>query len=118
MSILKRSKKNVEEIEPKDAFIEIEKNRNNPDFTIIDARTPGEYSQEHLENARLLDVKSKDFEDELEKMDKNKEYLVYCKAGRRGLTAVSLMKKHGFENVRNITGGIDKWKLKRLPVTN
>jgi len=28
------------------------------------------------------------------------------------------MKKQGYENVINITGGIDKWKSKRLPVTD
>jgi rhodanese-related sulfurtransferase len=118
MSILKRSsKKGIEEIEPKEAFTEIEKHRDDPDFVVLDVRTPKEYEQEHLENAHLLDVKSKDFEDEIEKMDKEKEYFVYCKAGVRGCKAVDLMKNHGYTKVLNITGGIDKWKSKRLPVT-
>lgn len=118
MSILKRSSKDVEEIEPKDAFIKIEKNRDNPDFVVLDVRTSAEYNQEHVENAIQLDVRSRDFEDELEKMDKNKEYLIYCKSGRRGSKAVSLMKNLGYENVINMTGGIDKWKSKRLPVAD
>jgi rhodanese-related sulfurtransferase len=118
MSIFKRgSKKGVEELEPKEAFIEIEKQRNNPDFVVLDVRTPKEYQNEHLENAKLLDVKSNDFEDKLENMDKDKEYYVYCKAGVRGCNAVEKMQKHGFNKVINITGGIDKWKAKRLPVT-
>ena len=118
MSILKSgSKKDVQEIEPKDAFIEIEKHRDDPDFVILDVRTPDEYSEEHLENAHLLDVRSKEFEDELEKMDKNKKYFVYCKAGLRGCRAVDLMQAHGYKDVHNIKGGIDKWKSKRLPVT-
>lgn len=118
MSIFKKgTKKVIEEIEPKEAFTEIEKNRDNPDFAILDVRTPEEYDKEHIENAGLLNVKSRDFENQLEKMDKNKEYFVYCKAGVRGCKAVDLMKKHGFREVHNIAGGIDKWKLKRLPVT-
>jgi rhodanese-related sulfurtransferase len=28
------------------------------------------------------------------------------------------MKKHGFNEVYNITGGITKWKSKKLPVTS
>lgn len=119
MSILKRgSKKDVEELEPKEAFTEIEKHRDNPDFVVLDVRTPEEYQNEHLENAKLLDVKSSDFEDKLENLDKDKEYFIYCKAGVRGCKACELMQKHGFEKVINITGGIDKWKSKRLPVTS
>ena len=117
MSIFKRSKK-VDEIEPKQAFIEIEKHRNNPNFVLLDVRDPNEYNKEHLENAQLLTVKSTDFEDELEKMDKNKKYFVYCRKGKRGYKAAELMEKHGFKEVYNITGGIDKWKSKRLPVTS
>ncbi len=117
MSIFKRgTKKEVEEIEPKEAFTEIEKHRDDPDYVILDVRTPKEYAKEHLENANNIDVNSSDFEDEVEKLDKNKKYIVYCKAGVRGCKAVDLMKKHDFKEVNNITGGIDKWKSKRLPV--
>ncbi|MDD1774400.1 MAG: rhodanese-like domain-containing protein [Methanobacterium sp.] len=117
MSILKRSsKKGIEEMEPKEAFKEIEKHHNDPGFIVLDVRTPPEYQQEHLENAKLLDVKSSGFEEELEKMDKDKKYFVYCKAGVRGCNAVEKMHEHGFKNVTNIKGGIDKWKTKRLPV--
>jgi rhodanese-related sulfurtransferase len=119
MSLFKRSsKKGVEEIEPKEAFTEIEKHRNNPDFVVLDVRTPDEYQKEHLENAKLIDVKSSEFEDKIEELDKDKEYFVYCKAGIRGCNAVEKMQDHGFEKVVNITGGIDKWKSKRLPVTS
>ena len=119
MSILKRSsKKDIEEMEPKEAFTEIEKHRNNPDFVVLDVRTPEEYEIEHLNNAKILNVRSGKFEDELEKMDKNKEYFIYCKAGRRSRKAAELMQKHGFTRVVNITGGISKWKSKRLPVTS
>ena len=118
MSIFKRSRKVVDEIEPKESFIEIEKNRNNPNFVILDVRDPNEYNKEHLENAHILTVKSPNFEDELEKMDKNKKYFVYCRKGKRGCKAAELMEKHGFNEVHNITGGIDKWKSKRLPVNS
>jgi rhodanese-related sulfurtransferase len=118
MSVLKKNtKKEFGEIEPKEAFIEIEKNKDNPDFVVLDVRTPKEYSEGHIENANLLNVQSEDFENQLEKLDKDKTYVVYCKAGIRGCKAVDLMEKHGYKEVHNITGGIDKWKSKRLPVT-
>lgn len=116
MSILKRSKeKGFKDIEPKDAFTMLEKKRNDPDYVALDVRTPQEYEEGHIENAEFLNVKSKDFEDELKKLDKDKHYLVYCKTGRRGKKAAELMKKQGFKNLYNIIGGFDKWKSKRLP---
>ena len=116
MSIFRRNKKEYEDIEPKDVFTILEKHRNDPDYVPFDARTPKEYNEGHVENAILLNVKSNDFEDELEKLDKNKNYFVYCKAGRRSEKASKLMEKHGFKNIYNIIGGFDKWKAKRLPV--
>lgn len=112
----KSSKKGFEEIEPKDAFNILEKNKDNPDLVVLDVRTPEEYDEGHIEDAYLLNIKSKDFEDELEKMDKDKTYFVYCKAGIRGCKATDLMENHGYKEVHNISGGIDKWKSKRLPV--
>lgn len=118
MSILKRSsKKGIEELEPKEVFTEIEKHRNNPDFVVLDVRTPKEYQKEHLENAKLIDIKSSRFEDEIEKLDKDKEYFIYCKAGARGCKATGIMQNKGFKKVINIAGGINNWKSKRLPVT-
>ncbi len=117
MSLLKRKKKKgYEDIEPKEAFTILEKNRNNPEYVALDVRTPEEYEIGHIEKAELINVHSKGFEGELEKLDKNKHYFVYCKGGRRGQKAVKLMDKHGFKNIYNIIGGFDKWKSKRLPV--
>ena len=109
-------KKEIKEIEPKDAFTILEKNRDDPDYVVMDVRTPEEYDDGHVEDALLLNIKSKDFEDELEGMDKNKKYFVYCKTGRRSDKAVNLMNKHGFTEIYHIVGGIEKWKAKRLPI--
>ncbi len=109
-------KKEFEEIEPKDVFNILEKHRDNPDFVVLDVRTPEEYEEGHIENAYLLNVKSDSFEDELGKMDKNKRYFVYCRTGRKSRKAVELMEKSRYKEAHSIVGGIDKWKLRRLPV--
>lgn len=109
-------KREFEEIEPKEVFNILEKNRGNPDFVVLDVRTPEDYDEGHIENAYLLNIKSKDFEDELKKMDKNKKYFVYCRTGRKSRKAVELMEKSGYKEAHGITGGIEKWKSRRLPV--
>ena len=109
-------KREFEEIEPKEVFTILEKHRDDPDFVILDVRTPEEYDDGHIENAYLLNFKSGSFVDELEKMDKNKRYYVYCRTGRRSRKAVELMKENGYAEAHNVIGGIDKWKRSRLPV--
>ena len=45
----------IEDIAPQEAFSLIQNNQNNPDFVIIDVRTPGEFAGEHIENATNID---------------------------------------------------------------
>jgi sulfur-carrier protein adenylyltransferase/sulfurtransferase len=46
---------------------------------------------------------------------KNSEIVVYCKAGVRSQTAALGLKKAGFRNVSNLTGGILAWAEKIDP---
>jgi rhodanese-related sulfurtransferase len=93
MSIFKRNK-NFEDIEPKEAFTILEKHKRNPEYVPLDVRTPKEYGEGHIENATFLNIKSKDFEEELDKLDKNKKYFIYCRSGIRSNKGANLMKKH------------------------
>ncbi|MFA5403710.1 MAG: alpha/beta fold hydrolase [Ignavibacteria bacterium] len=85
-------------------------NIGNPDFVILDVRTPEEYSAGHITNAVNLDFKSSDFSEKLDELNKNKIYIVYCKGGGRSAKALEIMQKKGFTNVYNVLGGIKKWK--------
>ncbi len=77
--------------------------------SVLDVRTPREYSQGHLPNAVNIDYLNSDFEKQLEALDKDKKYLVYCRSGQRSSEAVEVMKKKGFRNVTNMLGGITAW---------
>ncbi|RZL40638.1 MAG: rhodanese-like domain-containing protein, partial [Pedobacter sp.] len=50
---------------------------------------------------------------ELEELDKNKNYYVYCKAGARSQQACSIMNELGFENAFNLMGGFMNWEGKK-----
>ena len=45
---------------------------------ILDVRTKKEYDSRHIPNALNIDCHSPNFKEMLEKLDKNKEYLVHC----------------------------------------
>jgi 3-oxoadipate enol-lactonase len=88
----------------------IGENIGNPDFIILDVRTPEEYSTGYITNAVNLDIKSSSFSEKLDELNKNKIYIVYCKGGGRSAKALEIMQKKGFTNVYNVLGGIKKWK--------
>ncbi|MEI6509212.1 MAG: rhodanese-like domain-containing protein [Bacteroidota bacterium] len=82
---------------------------------ILDVRTPGEFKKGHLKGARLLDIFSDAFETEINKMDKNTTYYVYCQSGGRSGEATELMHKKGFKVVYDLDGGFGRWKSQNLP---
>ncbi len=107
----------IENITPEEAYISIQENKNNPNFVILDVRTPEEFLSEYIENAVNLDYYSDTFRNDLDKLDKNKTYFIYCRSGRRSENALNIMKELDFREVYNILGGIIKWKSKGLPTT-
>jgi len=107
----------IEDITTQEAFTLIQHNQNNPDFVIIDVRTPNEFAEGHIENAINVDFRSETFRDELNKLDRNKTYLVYCRIGGRSGSALTIMKELNFREVYNMLGGINVWKSEGLPTT-
>ncbi len=107
----------IEDITPQEASALIQSNQSNPDFVIIDVRTPQEFADGHIENAINLDYYSETFRDELSKLDKNKTYLIYCRSGNRSGKALDMMEELGFREVYNMSGGIIEWEVEGLPST-
>lgn len=72
---------------------------NNSTATIIDVRTPTEFADGRVEGAVNIDVQSADFEASLANLDKNAEYIVYCRSGNRSAIAVQIMADAGITKV-------------------
>ena len=76
------------------------------DLTIIDVRTPGEYAAGHLPGAELVDIYEPAFTDEIDGLDREGSYLLYCRTGSRSGQAAALMEELGFTEVYD-AGGLD-----------
>ena len=98
------------------AYALIQENADNPVFFIIDVRTPEEFDGGYIEGAINIDYYSEDFRVQLEALDKDKSYLVYCHSGRRSAGARDVMAELGFREVYNMSGGITEWEAQGLPV--
>ena len=86
------------------------------DVIILDVRTPEEVAAGAIEGSIAMDLYNADFKQSLEKMDKSKPVLVYCAVGGRSGHVMNTMKKMGFNEVYNLSGGIRAWVSEGKPV--
>jgi rhodanese-related sulfurtransferase len=94
------------------------KNRNNPEFIIVDLRTDGELKQGIIENAIQLDFMKPGFIKKLRELDKSKTYLLYCQSGYRSEKTFNIMSRLYFKTVYNMTGGFKRWNFLGYPIEN
>ncbi|MEO8210183.1 MAG: rhodanese-like domain-containing protein [bacterium] len=91
--------------------------KDQPNIEILDLRTPEEYNYGHIEgvtNINFYDTLK--FISEIEKLDKNKRFLIYCRTDRRSGRTLEIMREKGFANIYLLKGGILAWKLDGRPV--
>ena len=110
--------KTFENITIQEAVELIEDNTNNTSFTILDVRTPEEFNAGYIEGAMNLDFYSNTFNEELNKLEKDNTYFIYCGSGNRSGQAMTIMKFLGFEEGYNLSVGIIDWISEGLPVVN
>jgi rhodanese-related sulfurtransferase len=102
-------------LSPSEARETIGKRSGDPDFVLLDVRTPKEFDAERIEGAVRIDYLSPSFRDEMAKLDRRKTYLVYCRTGHRTNGAAKVMRELGFQSVAVLAGGITKWKEAGFP---
>lgn len=81
---------------------------------ILDVREEKERKNGYIDHdihIPLSKVKS-----QLDKLDKNKTILVYCRSGSRSAHIAGLLTRNEYENVYNLKGGIQAWKRAKLPI--
>jgi rhodanese-related sulfurtransferase len=89
---------------------------NREDAHIVDVREADEYASGHLPDAKNIPVaKLADRIGELEKF-KDKPIIVCCATGMRSNKACAELKKHGFEKLHNLAGGVDAWVGAGYPI--
>jgi len=85
-------------------------------LVVLDIRTPEEFAEARLADAIMVDYYASDFADQLDRLDKDVPYVLYCRTGNRSSDAVKTMKSLGFTEVYEIDGGIVNWYEQGFPV--
>ncbi|WPL19352.1 NADH oxidase [Thiorhodovibrio winogradskyi] len=84
------------------------------DVFILDTRNPAEYEQMRLGIGETL-IPQGAIRGRLEELpqDKDKEIILYCKISLRGYEVASILKAHGWRNLKVMEGGIMAWPYPR-----
>lgn len=75
---------------------------------VLDVRTDSEWDAGHIEGARH--VHAGQVEQHLEEIPRDRPVAVICGSGHRASIAASLLKRHGYQDVANVAGGMTAWK--------
>lgn len=75
------------------------------EYVLLDVRTPEETAEGKINGAIEADVKSDDFKDQIDKLDKEQSYIIYCRSGKRSSKAYKIMKENGFGALLVLDGG-------------
>ena len=84
-------------------------------LVVLDVRTAGEFERGHLEGAVQLDFYGDDFATQVDALDKEVPYLLYCQSGGRSGQTLTMMGELGFREVYEIDGGYGAWTAAGLP---
>jgi rhodanese-related sulfurtransferase len=71
----------------------------NPNDVLLDVRTPQEYQSGHIAGAKNFNVSTLSVLNEIQKLDKSKTYILYCKSGGRSKMASMVMSQSGLKIV-------------------
>ena len=74
----------------------------------VDVREPDEFAVGHIPGAKLLPLGDVLTRAEEVMPDKNAQWVIYCRTGRRSADAVQKLESLGYTNLRDL-GGIPSW---------
>jgi rhodanese-related sulfurtransferase len=86
------------------------------DVVVLDVRTPEEFADARIAGAINVDYYAADFRDQLDELDKEATYVLYCQSGNRSEDANRIMRDLGFAEVYEVDGGIVAWNGAGLPI--
>ena len=88
---------------------------NHQNAVVLDVREDSEFYAGHVPHSVHVPLGQLAKHAELEKY-KNRPVIAICRSGMRSGRACSVLRKNGFEQVYNLTGGITAWERANMPM--
>ncbi|MEO5348585.1 MAG: rhodanese-like domain-containing protein [Magnetococcus sp. YQC-3] len=85
---------------------------------LLDVRSQGEFAAGHAPQAVLIPLSElRRHVDALRQRPDARCIAVICQSGNRSVNGAVLLKRQGFEQVLNVVGGMNNWKVQGYPVS-
>ena len=81
-------------------------------IAVLDVREPGERAGGAIGNSLFIPLGK--LTSRIEELNREKLLVVHCKGGYRSSIATSILRRAGFRDIANLTGGFDAWKAAGL----
>jgi rhodanese-related sulfurtransferase len=110
-ALIDEAEKEIEQIEPEDLYVL------DNDIVLIDVREPEEFASGYINAHNSLTIPRGKLEfvaikKIAQQFGEDAKIVTYCLKGPRGSLAAYQLKKMGFSNVRNLSGGLLNWLSK------
>ena len=80
---------------------------NKENIILLDVRERWEHGMSNINNSTLMPLR--ELKNGINKLDKSKQVVVLCHLGERSEYAARFLIQNGFNNVKNLEGGINAW---------
>ena len=84
---------------------------------VVDVRTPKEYQEGHIENAKNINFYDDNFLGQFSGFNKEASVFIYCKSGGRSGKAAKKLAEYGFKKVYDLQGGYLNWTKEMSNIT-
>jgi len=91
---------------------ELKRRLDQQETLVLDVRTKNEFINDgHIEQA--LNIPVEELEQQLDKIEsyQDKSISIICRTDKRSAVAANLLLKHGYQDVRVVSGGMTDWKV-------
>lgn len=78
------------------------------EYYYVDVRTPGEFSTKKIKGFKNIPLN--DLANRMDQIPKDKKIVVICQSGARSTAASRQLKKAGYNDIFNVTGGMNLWR--------
>ncbi len=85
------------------------------DSIVVDARKPGEFEAEHVENA--LNIPLDTVNENFQSVPKGTDFFLHCAGGYRSVIMASILKSRGIHNIINVEKGMSGIKQTNITCT-
>lgn len=94
----------IEEITPAEAISDVEKGS-----VFVDVREDYEIAEIAYDIANKLEIPLGEIQTRINEFPKDKNIIIGCRSGKRSMQACTFLRMTGYQNVKNLQGGILGW---------